>query len=966
MLVGREAEVAALASAWGEAESGVPVVVLVGGEAGIGKTALLNRFTAGLPDGVLVLRGQCVDLGGQGLAYAPLVGVLSDLVRQAGRESVIRLAGAWRADVARLVPDLGPAATDAEAGRSRLFQGVVSLLEQAASRQPVVLVVEDLHWADESTLELLRFAVRTLRDGRLMLAGSYRSDELTRRHPLTPVLADLVTAERVTQLVVPRLGADETAGLVRRRLDGPVDTALVGSLVARSEGVPFYAEELARTAVQGAGGLPSTLAEVLSARLGELTAVARQVMEAAAVGGAEVSEADVGTVLDLPGDRVDAALREGIDRQILTMAPGSAGFGFRHALLREAVLDSLLPGRQATLHRRWAQHLAATPAAQTDAGRAVRIAQHWHAAHDTNHAFTASLAAARLLRSAAAPGEELRMLEQALSVWNAVADAEAMACCDQASLQEAAARAASQAGDWERAMQFQTAALSGVDPDTDPLRYASMRLERTRLTEPLGQEVTDETERVLAMLPTAPPDTEAGRIRARALAMLARGRILQGNYIEGERLARTAAEYARRAGEPRAEAHALSLLGNALDGLGRSEEALVVRYERRPLVERIDDPFAKAGDLHNVVITLGMLGRVRDAAAAAHEGRLIATDMGLARSEGASYASLEAESLLELGEWDAAMASVKDALALDPGALDVVELSILAATIAVWRGDRDAADLVERARLWFSRVDDAWFRLPFATLEARAALEADDASTALAVVAAAMHDPDAVFHPYSAGRFLHAAARTLASSSADADIAAPTLTTADLASKLDELPTGVETPVWHALCAAELAGPDQARERWSTCCGLLADVEGFAYERARALYRLGVEQHKAGLDEAPATLRTAQDHAERLRVLPLLWRILEVTRAGQQHSAVGAVSRRPAFGNPFGLTGREQEVLNLVGDGLSNSDIARRLFISPKTASVHISNILSKLGVSSRSQAADKARGLGLLASDQP
>ena len=189
-LVGREAELAVLTSAWGDAQAGVPVVVLVGGEAGIGKTALLNLFAAGLGDGVLVLRGQCVNLGGQGLAYAPLVGVLSDLVRQVGRESVIRLAGAWRADLARLVPDLGPAATDAEAGRSRLFQGVVSLLEQAASRHPVVLVVEDLHWADESTLELLRFAVRTLRDGRLMLAGSYRSDELTRRHPLTPVLAD--------------------------------------------------------------------------------------------------------------------------------------------------------------------------------------------------------------------------------------------------------------------------------------------------------------------------------------------------------------------------------------------------------------------------------------------------------------------------------------------------------------------------------------------------------------------------------------------------------------------------------------------------------------------------------------------------------------------------------------------------------------------------------------------------------
>jgi predicted ATPase len=165
-LVGREAEQAGLHSAWVAAQAGAARVVLVGGEAGIGKTALLGQFTAGLPDEALVLRGQCVDAGGRGLPYAPLIGVLSDLVRQVGREALIRLAGAWRADLGRLVPDLGPAAGDVEAGRSRLFQGVVSLLEQTASRQPVVLVVEDLHWADESTLELLRFAVRTLRDGR--------------------------------------------------------------------------------------------------------------------------------------------------------------------------------------------------------------------------------------------------------------------------------------------------------------------------------------------------------------------------------------------------------------------------------------------------------------------------------------------------------------------------------------------------------------------------------------------------------------------------------------------------------------------------------------------------------------------------------------------------------------------------------------------------------------------------------
>jgi hypothetical protein len=323
-------------------------------------------------------------------------------------------------------------------------------------------------------------------------------------------------ADLVTQLLLPRLGADETAGLVRRRLGASADTALVGSLVARSEGVPFYAEELARSAAQGVGGLPTTLAEVLSARLSELTEDSRRVLEAAAVGGTDIGEDDVAAVLDLTGDRVDGALQEGIDRHILAMTGDAAGVRFRHALLREAALDGLLPGRLATLHRRWAEHLGAKPAAESDAGLAVRVAQHWRAAHDTGNAFAASLTAARLLRSAAAPAEELRMLEQALGLWDAGAAPHLVADRDRAAVQEAAALAASQAGEAERALKCQTESLGGVHPDREPIRHASMRLERLRLTEPLGQEVIDETEHVLAMLPPTAPDTEAGRVRARA------------------------------------------------------------------------------------------------------------------------------------------------------------------------------------------------------------------------------------------------------------------------------------------------------------------------------------------------------------------------------------------------------------------------------------------------------------------
>jgi DNA-binding CsgD family transcriptional regulator/tetratricopeptide (TPR) repeat protein len=752
---------------------------------------------------------------------------------------------------------------------------------------------------------------------------------------------------------------------VRRRLGASADTALVDSLVVRSEGVPFYAEELARSAAQGVKGLLGTLTEVLSARLGELTGDARQVMEAAAVGGADISEADVAAVLDLPGVRVDAALREGIDRQILTMTQGSAEFGFRHALLREAVLDSLLPGRLAALHRRWAQHLTATPAAATDAGRAVRVAQHWHAAHDTDHAFTASLTAARLLRSAAAPDEELRMLEQALSLWGAVPVVKASPNLDRAGIHQQAAQAALAAGETQRSLNHYASALEELDSAKDPVRCATVLLHRTLVTDSPTLASDSEIEQALQLLPASDPDSDVGRVRALGLVLRARARVIVGDYAGTESLAGEAIAYSRRSGNRRAESHAMSLLANAFDAVGRSEEALALRYERMPLLDGVEDPRERAGARINLVGTLMQLHRLQEALDVAGEGVALSHELGVYRSEGALYAGMVAECLVEVGRWDDAAALCRETLDVRPAPEAALELMCLAATIAILRGDQSADDEVQRMQAWRARVDDPWFIWRLATVRALDALERQKAASALAVLGQAIKDPDAVDHPSLAGPLLHAAARALAASAQSVDGLPGDLTMGDVTERLDALPPGVATPVWRALSAAELAGPAHQVQTWSTCVSLLEDgLEGFAYERAHALYRLGQAHLAAGAPNATTTLRRAQEQAEHLRALPLLRRIVEVTRAGRSRAPTGGGGRRPSPGNPFGLTGREHEVLSLVGDGLSNGDIAKRLFISPKTASVHISNILRKLGVTNRGQAAEKARELGLLTSD--
>jgi DNA-binding NarL/FixJ family response regulator len=229
------------------------------------------------------------------------------------------------------------------------------------------------------------------------------------------------------------------------------------------------------------------------------------------------------------------------------------------------------------------------------------------------------------------------------------------------------------------------------------------------------------------------------------------------------------------------------------------------------------------------------------------------------------------------------------------------------------------------------------------------------------VLAEALHDPNAVFHPYSAGRFLHTAARALGEAGVSRDAPLAGLGIDEVTARLEALPPSVEAPVWRALCAAELADPDQALPTWTTCAhALAAGQEGFAYERAHTHYRLGREQAAVGAPDALATLRTAQQQAESLRALPLLRRISEAVQSGHTPAPGRRPRRRAAAENPYGLTNREQEVLALVGQGLSNTDIARRLFISAKTASVHVTNILSKVGVENRVAAAAKARELGL------
>ncbi|HEY6707260.1 MAG TPA: AAA family ATPase [Actinomycetota bacterium] len=432
--VGRTEELARLAAAGDRAAGGTPTTVLVGGEAGVGKTRLVGEVVAGArAAGATVLAGGCVELGGEGVPFAPLIEALRGFVRDLDEPGLAwLLPGHARSELARLLPELapvaGPGGTDPGSvgpalsttpgpwsEQGRLFELFLGLLERLGEERPAVLVVEDLHWADRSTRDLLAFLVRNLRHGRLLLLLTYRSDELHRRHPLRPFLAELDRGRRVERLELARFGPAEVAAQLAGIQGAPVPAELAERIHARSGGNAFFVEELAAAATDGE--LPPSLRDTLLARIELLAEPAQRVLGVAAAAGARVDHDLLAEVADLPEPDLLSALREAVSAQVLLVDAGDGTYGFRHALVKEAVYGELLPGERTRVHARFAGALAARDIAG-DPGPAAELAWHWYAAHDLERALPAAVAAGLAAERAYAFAEAQRQFERALELWD--------------------------------------------------------------------------------------------------------------------------------------------------------------------------------------------------------------------------------------------------------------------------------------------------------------------------------------------------------------------------------------------------------------------------------------------------------------------------------------------------------------------------------------------------------------------
>ncbi len=972
VFVGRRPELAALEAAFERTRNGEPSAVLIGGEAGVGKSRLVSEFTERRQGAsrARVLYGHCLELSAEGLPFAPFTGMLRELVRDLGADGVAALlpGGGTRGtrELARLLPELGEPDLHADPGeaRARMFEQALALFEHLADSTPLVLVIEDAHWSDRSTRDLLAFLVgnqRVLQD--VMIVVTFRSDELDRTHPLRPVLAELDRLDWVTRLDLPRLTRREGRELAAGLLGPGADSELADRVFRRSEGNPLFMEALLRRDDLHSTGLPESLRDLVLTDVRRLPAQTQQMLEALAVTGPRSGHALLASVTGLGDPELITALRPAVSANVLV--PDADGYAFRHALIREAILGEVLPGEKTRLHIRVAEALAADPSLVAPGRAVIEQAHHWYAAHNMARALESAWQAAEAARRTLAHAERLTMLARILELWPTQPDAAQRIGASHPAVLEAAAHAATVAGEDDRGIAFATAALKEVE---DPAQAAVLLELRGLMKFRLARaDSIDDMREALRLMPAEPPSIARAQMFARCAK-----RMDMLNVPGARALAAEALALARQTGDAATEAYALITLAEAHGRSAQVDQALDMFARARSLAEQAGahDPYLQTfiSESH----LLQGMGVHERAAELARQGVKIAAGYGLARAIGTLLAANVTEPLTSLGRWDEAADVIEHALELSPPPGVLAVLQVMSGDLALARGDlAGAAQSAAAARGALARFGYRdQFQLPLARLETDLHVAQNRPADALTTVEQALDRFEVKRSPRYAWPLLAAGARAAAAAAAARDAALADrarrlqdrlhalAATLDATGPLEEAHRLTFTAEASRAGAAEAAPSDAAA--WDAAAQAWERL-GNPYPQARALLRAA----EAALDRGDR-----DGAAQRLaRAAPLA----DGLAAGPLREQAGSLARRARLslpdadggrqdGAPFGLTAREAEVLRLVAAGRSNREIAAELFIAAKTASVHVSNILAKLGVSTRTEAAAVAHRSGLAA----
>lgn len=986
IFVGRRPELERLEMALEAATSGRPLLVLVAGEAGVGKSRLMIELASrARARGVRTLAGACLDVGG-GLPFAPFAEALNTLVRDLGRESEVTVAtvfGSSERDLALLLSELRKVAPanerpidmpDQASRQARLFDAVLDVLGRLASLSPVLLVLEDMHWADGSTRDLLRFLVRNIRDEAVLLVGTYRSDDLHRRHPLTRLLSELERSNLVDRLDVVPFDRAEVLEQATAILGHQPSPATLDSLVDRSDGLPFYVEELLAT--DAAGAVSGSLRDIVGLSLAALPDQSVPLVRAAAVIGGPFTLDRLAAVAGLDEAALLPALRGATEASVLVPedGPGEAKYGFRHALLREAAYEDLLPAERTRFHLRLADHLAGALATATDDEPALiaDFATHTFQAGHQPRALVAAVRAVRTLAESGAFREALEHVAHALELWPHVIDPEARSGMSHGELLALAAQVGMSAGVPGPALAHATAALDELEPSATTERLAALLIEIYDIA--FAAETFDAAwaaaRRLHGLLDQLPPS----RLLVDALAVLGDERAVSGHGREAIEITNRSMTVARSLGDDRAWAAAVRASAQAQALLGWISQAETLIDAAAVLPPAFDGtPRSFAGVLETCWVQW-LAGRFAESGHAAAELGRVATRYGVERRYAPWYLAVQAEAAFELGRLDEA-----ERLARSAGEHMWTGSWRTIAKVAAVRGLLDAARAASRPDC----MGDPMWRLEAQAFIERAAGDFDRVRARIEEAEAARTTTDIV-PPLC--RLLG----TGIGAAADRAVAARRRRHIVDAAEMSRL--GTEWFAWlQAILDDAQANGGAGRFVEATlataaaeCQRLRGTFDPLTWAKAAGQWRALLDPYETAYAElrlAEALLQTDGDRAEVARLLRGAHAVTIGLGGAPLRSEVETVARHarvqlvpePAEATSGGagppaqqsagptLTARERGVLRLVADGHTNREIAERLFISEKTASVHVSNAMAKLGALSRYEAAAAADRAGQL-----
>ncbi|MFL6115907.1 MAG: LuxR C-terminal-related transcriptional regulator, partial [Catenulispora sp.] len=841
------------------------------------------------------------------------------------------------------------------------------------------------------TRDLLGFLARSLRESQVLIAATYRTDDLHRGHPLRPFLAELDRIRGVQRIDLAPLTTGETAeqlAAIYGRTGRDLPPGFAEEVFARAEGNPFFTEELACATTDGAHLMPSdvggfalsdTLRDLLLIKVEQLPEATQRMLRLLSAALPPVDHRFLLLVTGTTDDELNELIRPAFQAHILVPGEGPTSYRFRHALLREAVHNELLPGEHSALHRRYAELLEAEPSLAAAEMREVELAHHWYSARDYPRAYDAALKAAETADARYAYAEEHQMLERALDLFDQV-PAPAM---DFARLLYKTACAAHLAGDPHRALFLTDKALKRVDPQEDPELAALLHHLRSRDHHVLGR--SDGMADIWAALDLVTGES-CPQVRVQITNSASFIKMLTSDDIDAAlRFAEETALLAEKIDSDLYRIAAAITKGTVLAGqvsLGTHEEGLAIL--RQAIIDALGygDPGIIGRGYINLCSALETLDRHAEGVQVARAGLAELTRRGvrLRVAESMLWTNM-AESLIALGRWDEAVVALNSSLDVDPPGIHGSTTHEYLADLALLRGDPETArtELALGARTP-SRNFEHQYALPGIRREIeKTAWLTRSIADARTAFQAFLDKPQFLGDERYAWRVLTAMAmaeadhaettRAAARSGTSRIDTASAAVMAALTERAARLPAITPSQAAAAAqVAAELArwrGVAGAAE-WATASELAGRDGVHAYQAAYIGFRAAEAAAANGERETAAELlRGAVRPVATLPAGPLCQEIQALSRRARldisdcMPAASSASGRGGAdSGTPLGLTARELEVLALVTQGLSNRQIGERLFISTKTASVHVSNILAKLGVAGRGEAAAVAHRL--------